>query len=305
MMEEQERQSGGERFFDDSLISRLDALSMNFGSAVNNLYSGGRRSKMLGSTVEFANFREYIQGDDFRRIDWNAYGRFEKFFIKLFLDEKQLQTNIFVDLSASMDFGEPKKYYTAMRIAAAVAYISASATDRVNVTGLADGRSEDIAEGIGGKDAFFASLGRLAGAKPGGKTDLAASLRKCRALRGSSGASVLISDLMSDADFREPLKYLLYMKQQTVLVHLLSPEENDPPIDGMGRLRLIDSENGTYADIDAGPEALKLYAKALEDYTASVRDFCLKAGIYYIPARSDSDIIGLFTGAGAKAGVFS
>lgn len=291
-----------EHLFDEAFLRKLDMLQMRFSTAVNNLYSGGRRSKMHGSTVEFANFREYIQGDDFRRIDWNAYGRFEKFFIKLFLDEKQLCTNIFIDTSESMNFGTPTKLNAALKIGAAFAYISVCATDRVSVTGLANKEATEICSGISGKAPFFGLLEKLEQLSPSGQTGLCEALRGCRSLSGSSGASILISDLMSGDDYKDTLKYLIYQKQQTVLVHLISPEEINPQLDG--RIRLLDSENQTYCEIEANQKTLDKYKEALKAYEDEIRNYCLKAGIYYLPVRSDEDIAEVIMEKGTAAGIF-
>ena len=288
--------------FDEGFLSDLDALQMRFSTAVNNLYSGGRRSKMHGSTVEFANFREYIQGDDFRRIDWNAYGRFEKFFIKLFLDEKQLQTNIFIDTSASMDFGTPTKLEAALKIGAAFAYVSMCASDRVSVCAVADGNAARISTGTGGKAAFYGLLDRLEQITPSGQTGLCGALRGFTGLTGNAGASVLITDFMSGDDYREVLKFLVYNKQQTVLVHILSPEEMHPELEGM--IRLVDSETGGYCEIDANRRTLDTYMQALADYTSEIREYCLKAGIYYLPVCSDESIDTVIMEKGTAAGIF-
>lgn len=277
-------------------------IQMRFSTAINNLYSGGRRSKMHGSTVEFANFREYIQGDDFRRIDWNAYGRFEKFFIKLFLDEKQLQTNIFIDTSGSMNFGTPTKENMALKIAAAFAYVSVCATDRVSVTGLSDGKAAAICSGISGKASFYGLLEKLEQTEPSGETGLCDALRDYRGLSGSSGASIIISDLMSGDDYKDALKYLVFRKQQVVLVHVLSPEEYEPALEG--RVRLLDSENNTFCEIEANQKTLDTYRIALKAYTDEIREYCLKAGIYYLPVRSDESVESAIMEKGTAAGIF-
>ncbi len=290
-----------EKLFDDKFFNKLDSMSLRFTTAINNLYSGGRRSKMHGSTVEFANFREYIQGDDFRRIDWNAYGRFEKFFIKLFLDEKQLTTNIFVDMSGSMDFGNQTKARMALKIAAAFAYLSAQATDRVSITGLSDGKTFEICPQMAGKASFYRSVEKMENISPGGETRLGESLRGFKGLSGNTGASIIITDLMTGEDYTEALKYLLFKKQQVVLVHVLSREEMEPQMSG--RLRLTDSENGSYCDIDANSKTLETYQKALKAYLEEIKGFCLKTGIYYLPAVSDEDVETVMLERGTAVGV--
>lgn len=292
-----------ERLFDEAFLRRLDSISLRFDEALNGTFSGGRRSRQHGSTVEYSGFRDYVQGDDFRRIDWNAYGRFEKFFIRLFLDERQLETRIFVDVSGSMDSGTPSKMITALRTAAAIAYVSASAQDRVSIITLSGGKAEELVTGMNGRQGFYSSLERIEGVASGGTTDLCASLKDYRGFTGGTGAAVLITDLMTGEGWRDALKYLLYRKQQVFLIQILSPEETDPRLDGA--VRLTDSEDGSFCDIANAPAAVEYYRRALADYCDEISSFCLRSGIRYLRAGSDEDESEIIFGKGTAAGIFA
>ena len=289
------------RIFDDAFMRRLENLSLRFASPVSSSYGGGRRSNTRGSTVEFYNFREYNQGDDFRRIDWNAYARFEKFFIKLFLDERQLNIHILADTSESMSFGEPSKHFAAMRLAAAFAFMSVGSQDRASVISLSGGSSEPLAEGITGMPSFYRALEKLESAPTSGGTDLCAAVKSCRGIRPGDGVTVLLSDLMCESGYRDAIDYLLFLRQQVVLVHILSPEETDPKLEG--RLRLTDSETGAFCDITAGAAALSYYKKALADYTDGIKEYCLSRGVYFLPVVSDEDIASVLLERGFGAGI--
>ncbi len=280
--------SNENRIFDDAFLKRLDSLSLRFTKAVNTSYTGGRRSKALGSTVEFSNFREYNQGDDFRRIDWNAYARFEKFFIKLFLDEKQLNVRIFIDLSASMDFGEPTKLTAAKKLAAAFAYLAFRARDKVEIIGLSDGGSEAISGSVTTLQGFYRTLEVLENTEAHGDTRLDSSLRGIKGIHPGDGAAILISDLMSDEEYKKALDYLLFMRQEVIVIHLLCPEEIDPQLEGM--LRLEDSEKNTFCEINATQETLSYYQKALEEFRNQIKSLCMSRGITLICASSDEDM---------------
>src|SRR4028119_2437721 len=107
-------------------LKKLDALALHTRRAFTGSSKGEKRSTKRGSSVEFADFRAYNNGDDIRRIDWNAYGRFEKLFLKMFLEEEDLDITLLLDASLSMQFGEPSKLLAAQQIAAAVGYIGLS-----------------------------------------------------------------------------------------------------------------------------------------------------------------------------------
>ena len=293
-----------DRLVDGDFLRRLDRLSLRFDSAVNGSMSGGRRSKKTGSTVEFSGFREYAQGDDFRRIDWNAYGRFEKLFIRLFLDERQLGVTIFVDASASMSFGEPDKLTAALRFAAASAYVCASAADCVSVALMRDGKAEERVSRITGRQGSYSSLEKLENVEAGGKTSLCSSVMDWRGFSGA-GASIIISDLMSDSekDWSDALKYLIYRKQEVILVHILSSEEDDPQLDSAARL--TDSETGEYIDVGSPAAASAYYRRALEGFNAEISSFCLRTGVRLLRIRSDEDPGDVIFGKGTAAGIFA
>ena len=117
---------------DGAFLAMLEARDLKIRDPMNGLFGGNRRSKAYGSSAEFADFREYVPGDDLRRIDWNLYGRFEKLFLKLFVDERQLHHRIYIDASASMDWGEPSKADTALKLAAAMALADLVSEDELS-----------------------------------------------------------------------------------------------------------------------------------------------------------------------------
>ena len=118
-------------FLNDQFFSRLEALSLNLRTNLNGYFGGKHLVNSYGQTVEFADFREYQLGDDIRRIDWNMYSRFEKYFLKLFTDERQMQIQIFVDCSASMGKDNPQKANYAMATAAALGFLAMQGMDKV------------------------------------------------------------------------------------------------------------------------------------------------------------------------------
>jgi len=289
------------KIFDDAFMKKLENLSLRFSNSVSNVYTGGRRSNASGSTVEFSNFREYIQGDDFRRIDWNAYARFEKFFIKLFLDEKQLNVRLFTDISASMNFGEPTKHFAAMRLAAALGYVSFRVRDNVEIFGLHNGECSSISGRLTSSSSFYSALEKMEDLVPDGETNLEKAIKDCRGIHSGDGVSIVISDLMSENDYKAALDYLLYHKQQTILIHVLSKDETEPALEGA--LRLCDSENDSYCEVIANSDTLKCYKDALDAYLAEIKAYCMQRGITYLPVMSDENIDTVLLDRGYRAGI--
>lgn len=292
----------GERLFDESFMAKLENMALHFRNAVNSVYSGGRRSKSHGSTVEFADFREYAPGDDYRRIDWNAFARFEKFFVKLYLDEKQLHTRILLDTSKSMDYGEPNKGLFSKKLAAAFAYMAIGSLDRATVVSLSE-HADYVCNAIEGRNAFYKALERLENIPFKGESKLFENVREIRNIQRGDGAAIIISDLLTDSDYKGMIDYLLYYNQQIILVHILSPQEINPEFNG--RIRLIDCEDNDYRDLDMSPRTLELYRKTLESYNAEIASFCAKRGVYLMQISSEESLESVLIGKGYKLGIVS
>src|SRR5437667_6398114 len=120
------------------LLRRLEQFQLLAQRRAKSSLKGERRSKARGQSVEFADYRNYVHGDDFRYLDWNLYGRLERLFLKLYEEERELPVRIFLDASESMTFGEPRKFDFARQIAAAIGYVALSGFDRVSVIPFPD-----------------------------------------------------------------------------------------------------------------------------------------------------------------------
>ena len=142
-----------EKLFDSEFFNRLNRMKMMTKMRLNVGMGGQRKSTAKGSSVEFSDFREYIPGDDIRRIDWNVYGRMDKLFVKQFMEEKEGLFHVMVDCSKSMDFGEKKKSIFARQIAGMISYMVLSNLDRVYLTALHN-KKADTTKGMTGRQAF-------------------------------------------------------------------------------------------------------------------------------------------------------
>lgn len=279
-------------YLNDEFFSRLETLALNLRADLAGYFGGKHLVKTYGQTVEFADFREYMLGDDIRRIDWNLYSRFEKFYIKLFSDERQMRVSIFLDCSASMGQDNPNKSAYAVGVAAALGFLAVHNTDKVSFKLMKGDVSDDPFGTIVGKKTFFNAVGSLENLEFGGETDLCSAITSSD-VGTNDGLSVIISDFFTDSDWKKAVDYLIYKKQQVLLVQVLTPEEMEPAY--MGRVHLMDSEALDFADernlkvrITGGLQAA--YDEALKNLIDDARSFCHKRGAEFITVRTDVPI---------------
>ena len=273
-------------FFSEDFLLRLERLSLAARKAVAGQTQGERRSPRRGQSVEFADFRPYTAGDDIRRIDWNAYARLEKFFIKLFVEEEDLTVHLILDASRSMRWGKPHKLDYAVHAAGALGYMALCGLDRITALAVEPGKG-----GAGffppqrGKRqalAYFNFLQGLLDLPPqsDGKVDPARSLRAYAAGVKQPGPLIVFSDLMDDG-WMEGLRSLALRGFEISLVHILAPEEADPQMEG--DLKLLDSEGAPPVEITADYDLLARYRQNLADWQAEWKDFSQRRGIHYVP----------------------
>ena len=289
-----------DKIFDGDFFNILQGLNINIKKSANYGASGARKSRVKGTSVEFSDFREYVPGDDFRRVDWNAYGRFDKFFIKLFMEEREALINIFVDSSKSMNFGEPSKATLALRLAAAFSYIALNNLDRVCINSLKN-KELKATEALSGKLMLQRALSYLKNIELEGTTDINASITK-KEFKGK-GVSIILSDFFTDNGIAEAVKYLTYKKQEVILIHILSPEELEPNY--YGQVKLVDSETREDKSIILNPSIMKAYKKQLTTFKNSLRDIASKYGAAYIEASSEESIDKMILEKLTRSGVVS
>lgn len=271
---------------DDQYLRRLDAFALAMRERARGGMGGLRRSKSLGSSVEFSDFRTYVPGDDLRRVDWNAYARFDKLFMKLFLDEQETTLHVLLDASASMRHGEPDKWPLALRLAATLAYLSLTRYDRVTIVAMQNGTVAQSRR-FGGRAALPQVEAYLEAIEPGGATRLDDSLLRVPITAGR-GVCVLISDLLTGEGWTRGAGSLLYRRQELSVLHLLSPQELAP--DMTGALQLLDAEGGPACEVQMSPDTLRRYEAALFEFMQETRKFCQGRQIPYLPLRSDMDL---------------
>lgn len=277
-----------ENIFDKDFFTKLNKINMALNFRLSNGTQGGRKSKAKGVSVEFSDFREYAPGDDFRRIDWNAYGRLDKLFVKVFMEEREGVFNFFLDKSKSMDQGDDNKGEMALKIVASLGYITINNLDRIIVSGLEDGNIVDLGSGTG-KRTFQKLLRDLNNIEFNGATNLGESIRK-RKITGR-GVSIVVSDFLNNGgleNLEEGLKYLAFKKQQIILVQVLSKEDMEPAIDE--EVTLIDSETREEVKMTLNYKVIEEYKKALKTYNNNLKNMAKKYGAKIVFVRSDESL---------------
>jgi uncharacterized protein (DUF58 family) len=270
--------------FDEAFLRQLERLLLLMKSPVRGGLKGGRRSVKRGQSVEFADYRDYSLGDDLRQLDWNVYARLEKLFVKLFVEEEDVTVTFLVDASASMTAGRPPKLLFAQRAAAALGYIALASEDRVAVNVLS-GRVGRRHSSMRGSGRVFKLLSDLSGITPAdGPTNLLAAARHAAAQLTGRGVLVLISDLL-DPNAERVVRELAATNSELIILHVLSPDELDPKLEG--DLRLVDSETGDGIDVTVDLATIDGYKARLASWQESFADLAAKRRASYVPLPSD------------------
>ena len=273
-----------EKVFDENFYRKLESISIKARMTLTDGAAGGRKSKAKGSSVEFSDFREYTPGDDFRRIDWNAYGRFDKLFLRLFMEEREALLNIFIDCSKSMDFGEKNKGVMALRIAGVLTYLALNNLDRVCLNRVQESAIAQSSSYMG-KSSFQNALRFLEAGAFNGNTNLAGSIKR-KDLK-SRGISVIISDFFTIGSIDEVIKYLAFKKQQIVLIQVLSEDEINPLLGG--QVRLVDVETREEMNLTVTPRLLNIYTQKLKGLQMGVKTSVKKyGGVFFQVSSLDS-----------------
>ena len=227
-----------------------------------------------------------LPGDDFRRIDWNAYGRFGTLYVKLTEAREQLPVHILLDASRSMAWGEPAKLQYASQIAAALGYVALARYDRLTVTAL--GEEPRQLPSVRGRGRFGHLLNFLSDVQPSGAVDLAASLAAYRVDRRAGGLAILISDLLSPDGYEDGLDKLLQAGLDVIVLQVLSPQELDPA-EG-GDVELVDAETGEIVEVSLTPRMIGIYRERLDRWCAEAEEICARRGIAYCRVSTDTPL---------------
>ena len=260
-------------------LARLDQLALVSRKILLGRMRGERLSKRKGQSVEFADFRNYVSGDDLRFLDWNIYARLEKLFIKLFLEEEDLHVSFLIDTSKSMDWGTPNKALYARRIAAAIAYIGLVNYDRVSLYACGEGLRDQLT-GVRGRRLMFKVMEFLSRIEWAGGGDFETTARQFAIQHPQPGIVLFISDFLDKGGYENAFRFLLGRKYDLYALQVLSPDEIDPPL--MGDLRLTDVEDDDVAEVTVSRALLNRYKQNLQAYCSQLSNYCTRRAITYL-----------------------
>ena len=286
---------------DESFLSQLEQLGTLLKNNVAGMFGGNRRSKNLGSSCEFADYRDYMPGDDVTKIDWNAYARFDKLYEKLYFDERQMHTRIYLDVSRSMDHGGDDKAVFAIKLAAAFAYLSVCEMDKVSIYAIRGSALEEIAVGMVGKDSYLNCINRLNAIEFDSDSKISEAILPSVVGRGD-GYSIIISDFLTEENFEMAIDLLAAQKRDILCVQVLSREELNPQM--RGKMHLFDSEDQSkFFRKKIDQDVVRAYKDALKYVTDRIRLYCESRGGQYLLAPSYMDLPELFFDKFADMGV--
>ena len=285
-----------------NLVAKLSSLDLASKKIFAGKMKGERRSKKRGESVEFADHRPYVRGDDLRFIDWNIFGRLDRLFLKLFMEEEDLSLHVLVDTSASSDCGDPSKFVFCQQVAAALGYVGLVNLNRVAITGFGDDpimpEDEDSATRTGEITSTLRDLrgrrrvhdmGRfICSLNPSGGSRFSEAAKRVALSRRGKGVMVLLSDCFFKEGYEQGLRYLVGRGYDLIVIQVLSPQELDPKVGG--DLRLKDVEDGDVAEVTISAPLLKRYKANLSAYCDQLRSFCARREITHMTLPSDTPV---------------
>lgn len=288
------RLDGIEELASPAEIARIAPLDLASKRVFAGKLKGERRSKKRGESVEFADHRPYVMGDDPRHLDWNLFARLEVLFLKLFLEEEDLSLHVVIDASGSMDTGEPHKFVFAQRVAFLLGYLGLINLNRVGITVIGGGTRNGTKPGLTravrdmrGRRRVTELAEFVLSAEPAGSTSFRAAAERIALSRRGKGVMIVISDLLMKEGYEDGLRLLVGRGYDLMLLHVLSPQELKPPI--TGDLRLKDVEDADQAEVTISSPLLRAYERTLSVYCKRLEEFCKRRSIGYVLAPSSDD----------------
>ncbi|MBI5928258.1 MAG: DUF58 domain-containing protein [Chloroflexi bacterium] len=278
------------KIFDPATLRKFEQLSLVASQVRAGVMKGERRSSKRGTSIEFADYRDYVKGDDLRRVDWNIYARLERPFIKLLEEEEDLSVHFLIDSSGSMDWPrgganrDHHKFIWALRGLAGLAYLSLATGDNVQITAL---RQEKVQKWgpHRGRPYALPMLATLEKFYTRGDTPFDALLKDYALRTTRAGLCIIFSDMMISS-YRDGLSALQARGFEVALIHVLSPDEVNPVVSG--DLRLMDVETGIPQEVTIDAGMIQLYQERLMAWRDEIGEFCLRRGVHYAPIETST-----------------
>ncbi len=271
--------------FDDEFLKKLEYLNLVSNHMIpGHLHGEHRAKKKTDSGIEFADYRQYVSGEDTKNVDWRTYLRTDKLILRLFEEDADLPIYIFFDASASMDYGAPPKFDYARKISAALCYVGLLNQDRVNLVGFADGITQELSARRG-KHQVWHAFRFLESVEARGTTSMEKAFRGFFSSRRRRGLVVVVSDFLDEEGFAKAFDMLRFFRQDLFAVHVHTPEEAQPDLPD--EVLLEDAELGTSQRVRITPALLEAYADQFDEHCEEVGAYCRKHGWGYLRTTTE------------------
>lgn len=286
---------------DEAFLSEIEALQTILHNNVAGMFGGNHQAKTFGSSCEFADYRDYMPGDDISKIDWNVYARFDKLYQKLYLDERQMHTKIYIDASRSMQHGSLEKSEQAIRLAAAFAYLSVSEMDKVSVYAIHGNQVDEVISGMVGKDSYLNYINKLNEIDFDSTAVISEAILTSKIGMGD-GYSILISDFLTDEDYERAIDKFAEKKRDVLCIQVLSRDELNPQF--RGKMHLFDAENiADFFRKKIDKERVRAYKEALKFVVDRIKNYCESRGGHYMLVPAHEKLFNVFFGDMVDMGV--
>ncbi|MBL8757067.1 MAG: DUF58 domain-containing protein [Phycisphaerae bacterium] len=284
------RPRGIDELLDSELVARLGQLDITSRKVLTGKLKGERRSKRRGQSVEFADHRPYVVGDDLRHIDWAIFGRLERLFLKLFLEEEDLSLHIVIDCSGSHDCGNPSKFLLMQKLALSLGYVGLCNLHRLTISALGpvEGGIVSMIRDLRGRRRLAELSKWVCALEPMGSVPFTEACKRIALTRRGKGVMIVLSDFFVKEGYETGLRLLVGRGYDVFAVQVLSPQELEPDIGG--DLRLKDCEDGDLAEVTISAPLLKRYKAMLTAYCNRLRDFCARRDIIHQTVPSSTPV---------------
>jgi uncharacterized protein (DUF58 family) len=279
------------QLIDDAFLRQLSRLRFITKGRRQGHLSGTHASPRAGVSLEFADYRPYTPGDDFRYVDWNVYGRLDRVLVKRFVHESDLPIYLLVDFSASMGLGSPTKAFYAARLAAALAYLGLRGLDRVGAYPFNDRLAPSSVPPRHGMRQMSRILRALLDVRPEGETSIDGAVNQLLTRTRESGLVIVVSDFLSPDGYRQGMARLRHRGDEAVAIQVLDRAELHPT--GTGTTELVDVESKRHAVLTVGRSTLAAYEERFSRHQEELRGFLLERGIPYFLGTTDRPVVRL------------
>lgn len=275
------------KLLDPQFCAKLERLHVVTRGRIRGMQAGTRKSSQLGSSLEFADYRTYFPGDDIRLIDWNAYARLGKWFLKTYLDERKTDFQLYIDISQSMDHPNMSKKEVALRLAAALGYIALVQGEPVRVFPFRKEIASTLSFLKGRKDIsrFFSFLEKI---DFSGEGDFNQAVMHRKEAPKYDGVSFVITDALFPSGMEQGLTYITGVSRQVYLLHLTTDMERNPAY--IGDLRLIDCESEEQKEVVITTAVLKKYRQTFQHFVQTLKEYCFQRGIIYVSIPVEEEL---------------